>query len=77
MDKSTPTLISNVPKICKEKGLTINQFAGRMLLEQGIGDKTARMIFRGGTNLYARTIAKTALVLGVPFGDVLRFKNGS
>jgi transcriptional regulator with XRE-family HTH domain len=75
MSKTNGTkLISNVRQICAAKGWTRNEFEGRMLMEQGVNMRTARNIYNGYTNIYTITVAKTARVLGVDFGDVIGFE---
>ena len=67
-------LVSNVREICAAKGWSRNEFEGRMLIEQGVNNRTARNIYNGITNILTVTVAKTARVLGVGFGDVMRMK---
>lgn len=65
-------LISNVRHLCKVKSLDQRAFLRRMYIEQEVGEKTARRVFRGDTNLRSIVIAKAAKVLGVGFGDIIR-----
>lgn len=74
----TPTMTSNIRRLCENKGWTKEEFVGYMLAKAGIREKTARKIYDGETGLRVDTAAKVAVLLGVgSLGDLIELKSAA
>ena len=76
MKNDIPKLLSNVPQLVTIKNMDQRVFTGHMIM-LGAALNTAKKIYRGQSDISSQNIARAAVVLGVDFGEVLRFERAS